>query len=129
MIARASSSSSSSFEDGVVVVGLAGGRRAFLSSSAAAWVAAAVGCGVPAIANAAIATVAPADYAAVARDVAAIIRKDPNKGPTLVRLVSWLAIPAYSLGFFVGCYVHATSRFFSSCGVSWDVSQFNHGVS
>ena len=31
-----------------------------------------------------------ADYKAVAKDIAAIIKSDPDKGPTLVRLVSIL---------------------------------------
>ena len=56
------------------------GRRAFLSSSVATLIA---GCLVPSTANA-----DGTDYKAVAKDIAAIIKADPNKGPTLVRLVS-----------------------------------------
>lgn len=66
-------------------------RRAFLLSSAT--IAGAV-CGTlvasPSFANAAVVpfSLDTADYAAVAKDIAAIIKKDMNKGPTLVRLVS-----------------------------------------
>ena len=84
-----SSSSSSSLEDGEVVAGDVGGRRSFLSSSAAAWASAVVvGCGSAPAAAVVAASSSTADYAAVAKDIAAIVRKDPSKGPTLVRLVS-----------------------------------------
>ena len=84
-----SSSSSSSLEDGEVVVGDVGDRRSFLSSSAAAWASAVVvGCGSAPAAAVVAASSSTADYAAVAKDIAAIVRKDPSKGPTLVRLVS-----------------------------------------
>ena len=72
-------------------------RRSFLSSSiAAALVAGATTC-APAHSNADVfdflgcgsSSSGGVDYKAVAIDIADIIRKDPNKGPTLVRLVSY----------------------------------------
>ena len=60
------------------------GRREFLSSSVATLIA---GCllSTPSTANAKVKSV---DYNAVAKDIASIIKSDPDKGPTLVRLVS-----------------------------------------
>ena len=60
------------------------GRREFLSSSVATLIA---GCllSTPSTANAKVKSV---DYKAVAKDIASIIKSDPDKGPTLVRLVS-----------------------------------------
>jgi len=56
---------------------LSDGRRTFLATLIA-------GSLMPLTANAD----GGADYKAVAKDIAAIIKADPNKGPTLVRLVS-----------------------------------------
>lgn len=64
------------------------GRREFLSSSVATLtlVAGCLTLSTPSTANAA--KVKPVDYKAVAKDIASIIKSDPDKGPTLVRLVS-----------------------------------------
>ena len=59
-----------------------GSRRSFLSTAGFAAGMALMG-GLPQNAYA-----DGADYKAVANDIADIIKKDPNKGPTLVRLVS-----------------------------------------
>ena len=81
-------------EDDVHAVSALDSRRTFLLSSAT--IAGAV-CGtlvaspptLSTIANAAVTSpLVDADYTAVAKDIAAIIKKDSNKGPTLVRLVS-----------------------------------------
>jgi hypothetical protein len=85
-------------------------RRTFLLTSATTIAGAAV-CGTlvvasPSFANAASVVPPPldtADYAAVAKDIAAIIKKDMNKGPTLVRLVSLDIIVTFS--YFV-TYLH-----------------------
>lgn len=73
------SASSCDHEDASAV---SDGRRAFLSASAMALVA---GC-APMSAQAK--GTGGTDYKAVASDIAAIVKADPNKGPTLVRLVS-----------------------------------------
>lgn len=73
-------SSSSALLSASVDDGACDGRRAFLVTSAAAVVA---GILAPPAAHA-----DGADYKAVAADIAKIIKSDPNKGPTLVRLVS-----------------------------------------
>ena len=66
------------------------GRRAFLSTSA-------VGCLAclfkPTLVNAD----GDVDYKAVAADIADIIKKDPDKGPTLVRLVSIISLICLTL--------------------------------
>jgi len=81
-------------EDDVHAVSALDSRRTVLLSSAT--IAGAV-CGtlvaspptLSTIANAAVTSpLVDADYTAVAKDIAAIIKKDSNKGPTLVRLVS-----------------------------------------
>ena len=69
------------------------GRRAFLSASAAAVL----------LGFAPTARAEGADYKAVAGDIASLIKKDPNKGPTLVRLVSGIFASAVALA-------HRTSR-------------------
>ena len=61
------------------------GRREFLSSSVATLVAGCLTLSTPLTANAKVKSV---DYKAVAKDIASIIKSDPDKGPTLVRLVS-----------------------------------------
>ena len=61
------------------------GRREFLSSSVATLVAGCLALSTPLTANAKVKSV---DYKAVAKDIASIIKSDPDKGPTLVRLVS-----------------------------------------
>jgi hypothetical protein len=95
----------SSTEDDVHVacVSTLDNRRTFLRTSATTIAGAAV-CGTlvvasPSFANAASVVPPPldtADYAAVAKDIAAIIKKDMNKGPTMVRLVSLDIIVTFS---------------------------------
>lgn len=63
-----------------------GSRRSFLSTAGFAAGMALMG-GLPQNAYA-----DGADYKAVAKDIADIIKKDPNKGATLVRLVSMFAL-------------------------------------
>ena len=71
------------------------GRRAFLSTSAAACLACLF---KPIIVHAD----GDVDYKAVAADIADIIKKDPNKGPTLVRLVSiYLCVSYLTMSRFV----------------------------
>ena len=65
------------------------GRRAFLSTSAAACLACLF---KPTIVHAD----GDVDYKAVAADIADIIKKNPDKGPTLVRLVSIISYVSHT---------------------------------
>ena len=109
--------SSTEDDNHVACVSTLDNRRTFLLTSATTIAGAAV-CGTlvvafPSFANAASVVPPPldtADYAAVAKDIAAIIKKDTNKGPTLVRLVSLDLIVTFS--YFV-TYLHLS---FLNCG-------------
>lgn len=80
-----STSSSDGKEESSLVVDV-DGRREFLSSSVATLVAGCLTLSTPSTANAKVKS--SVDYKAVAKDIASIIKSDPDKGPTLVRLVS-----------------------------------------
>lgn len=83
--------SNNSFENEIVKDNIIHNRRAFLLSSAFA--ATTISLNKPTPANAA-ATTTPVDYKAVSNDVAALIKANPDWGPTLVRL-AWHSSGTY----------------------------------